>query len=172
MGRWYVQKTGAVRGPFPTGAMVQDRLVGRILDADLVSMDQTEWKPFASWPELAEAVALSAAAGEAHQEDEWSAERTHARVRWADQRDGKDRRAAEEGTEDAGKRQRRGGSDRRTDGESPPATRAPRIARRAGIFGTEMPLWVLVAGLVGLAALIGIVVYLFGPVNPVAVRIR
>jgi hypothetical protein len=176
VGRWYVQKTGTVRGPFPTGAVVQERLVGRILDADLVSLDQNEWKPFACWPELAEAIAVSAPPGSASADDDWFAERTHARVRWADQRNGQDRRAAEESTgaaESTGKsRQLRRGSDRRMGKEVAAVARAARPARRAGILGSEIPLWWLVAGLTGLAVLLGVLIYLFGPVNPVAVRIR
>ena len=173
--RWYVNKNGRVRGPFPAGALVQDRLVGRIGDADLVSPDQADWKPFTSWPELAETLA-SAVRPTPDGEDQWTAERNHARVRWADQRTGQDRRgdaASTAGDLSATEEQRRRADvDRRGDPDRTTRRAKSELGRRSGILGTEVPIWVLVAGLAGLVLLIGVLVYLFGAVNPVRVRIR
>jgi hypothetical protein len=173
--RWYVTKDGQVRGPFPEGALVQDRLVGRIGDADLVSPDQADWKPFASWPELAETLVSAVPPASGDGEDQWAAERNQARMRWADQRSGQDRRAdaaSSTGDANATEEQRRyAGTDRRGDPDRTAGRPKPGLGRTSRILGTELPIWVLVAGLAGLVLLIGLLVYLFGAVNPVRVRI-
>ena len=171
--RWYVNKEGQVRGPFPTGALVQDRLVGRLGDADLVGVDQVDWKPFASWPELTEALASAAqpAGGE-----EWNAERDLARMRWAEQRSGQDRRAvaaSRTGEPGAPEEQRqRPGTERRGNPVSTARRSKTGASRASGILSAEIPLWVLLAGLAGFALLVAVLVYVFGAVNPVRVRIR
>lgn len=182
--RWYVSKSGQVRGPFPTGALVQDWLVGRITDANLVSLDQEDWKPFGSCAELVEAVTAESgtvgsvkgppSAATPGEPESWVAERTHARVRWADQRSGEDRRgmSSDPDNPDANVSdpypQRPG--DRRAARNDRPSTRQARLGRRAGLFGAELPIWLLVVALLALAALVAVVVHLFGAVNPVTVR--
>src|SRR3954471_10075903 len=49
---WYIRKQGAMRGPFPSGAIIQDRLVGRLSAQDELSPDREEWRVFDDWPEL------------------------------------------------------------------------------------------------------------------------
>ena len=182
---WYVNKSGQVRGPFPAGAMVQDWLVGRITDADLVSLDREDWKPFHSWPDLVEAVTAEfVAAGSVKgaasaltpgDHKSWVAERTHARLRWADQRSGEDRRgtmssyAGNPAARVSDAHPDRAGDRRSARNESPP-TRHTRQGRRAGLFGAQLPIWLLVVGLLAVVALIALAVHLFGAVNPVAVR--
>jgi hypothetical protein len=168
--RWYVRKEGQVRGPYPTGALVQERLVGRLADADLVSLDQVDWRPLAAWPELLDAIFQSTPPPAGSDPEVWVAERTHARVRWADQRSGEERREGAPGPDELEASRRQREVDRRA--SAPPLQRAPRMGKRADLFGANLPIWGLVAVLLGLAALIGVLVYLFGPVNPVAVQIR
>ncbi len=171
--RWYIRKEeGRVRGPYPTGALVQDRLVGRLADTDLISLDQDDWRPLAGWPELVEAISLSMAPPAGTDPGGWVAERTYARVRWADQRSGEDRREDSPSPEASEASRRQSEADRRAAPTPPPLKRAPRSGKRADLFGANLPIWGLVAVLLGLVALIGVLVYLFGPVNPVAVQIR
>lgn len=169
--RWYVNKEGRIRGPFPAGALIQDHLVGRLGDADLVSLDQAEWKPFAAWPELSEALASAAQPSGGEDNDQWAAERNLARMRWAEQRSGEDRRAVGTSTDPVEKR-RQSDSDRR-DRPVETVRRSKRsLGRAAGILNADVPTWILLAGLAGLVLLVGVLVYLFGAVNPVRVQIR
>lgn len=167
--RWYVKKDGQTRGPYPAGAVVQDRLVGRLTDADLVSVDQTEWKPFGDWPELVHAMTASPLHSGGSEHDSWLAERNNARARWADQRSGEDRRAAESAADDISSNRRETESDRRAADSA--LKRRERPAVRRG-FGANVPVWALVATLLLIAALVAVLVSKFGAVNPVAVRLR
>jgi hypothetical protein len=170
--RWYIRKEGWVRGPYPTGALVQDHLVGRIADTDLISLDQVDWRPLAAWPELVNAITLSPPPSAGSADDGWVAERTHARVRWADQRGGDDRRGDGPSQDESDARRRESEADRRAGLPRTPSKRGPRSRKTADLFGTNLPIWMLLGGLMALAALIGVLVYVFGPVNPVAVQIR
>jgi hypothetical protein len=40
------------------------------------------------------------------------------------------------------------------------------------LFGAEVPVWILIGIVVVLASVLGLLAYLFGPVNPVPVRLR
>ena len=167
--RWYVKKDGQTRGPYPSGAVVQDRLVGRLADADLISADQIEWKPFNAWPELVHALTASPSHAGGTERDDWLAERNNARARWADQRSGDDRRAGESTASDLGTNRRAGETDRRM--ADPILQRSQRPVaqnRRSG----NLPVWALVVGLIVIAALIAVLVSEFGAVNPVRVRLR
>jgi hypothetical protein len=166
--RWYVKKDGQSRGPYPSGALVQDRLVGRLGDADLISADQIEWKPFSAWPELVHAMTASPLHGAGSERDEWLAERNNARARWADQRTGDDRREAESAANGGTVNRREGETDRRMD---PALQRRQRPAARNSLSG-NLPVWALVVGLVVIAALVAVLVSVFGAVNPVQVRLR
>lgn len=169
--RWYVNRAGQVNGPFPAGALQQDRLVGRIADTDPVSPDLAEWKPFAEWPELAAALHPDQQQADAKSADEksWLAERNHAKLRWADQRSGEDRREDAQGSPPIVS-DLRDARDRRNLQTEPPIPRVQRT-RSPGLFGTELSMRRLLAGLLALAGVIGLLIYLFGPVNPVPVRI-
>jgi len=169
-GLWYVNKNGAVRGPFPTGALIQERLLGRLADSDLVGHDRQEWQPFSSWPELASAMD---AAGPHHKSLEaaaWAGERAKARARWADERGGEDRRGEGPAAPDGDGR--RAIADRRAIAEEGMPSRSPRQTDMTALFGADVPFWVLVSCVVGLVVLLGLLAYLFGPVNPVPVNIR
>ena len=167
--RWYVKKDGQSRGPYPSGAVVQDRLVGRLADADLISADQIEWKPFSAWPELVHAITASPRHPDGSERDHWLAERNNARARWADQRAGEDRRAAESAASDVEANRREGGADRRM--ADPTLQRRQRPAARNSLSG-NLPVWALVVGFIVFAALIAVLISVFGAINPVQVRLR
>ena len=101
---WYVVSAGQVRGPFPAGALIQDRLLGRIEPEDLVSPDRENWQPFSSWPNLVEGFE-SLKAAQSSGADGWEVERAKARARWADERVGSERRSGQH--EDASVDERR-----------------------------------------------------------------
>ena len=166
--RWYVKKDGQSRGPYPSGAVVEDRLVGRLADADLISPDQIEWKPFSAWPELVHATTTSPPYAGGSEDNEWLAERNNARARWADQRTGEDRRAAESAASDVSANRRESETDRRM---ADPSLQRRRRDARSSLSG-NLPVWALVAALIIVAALVALLVSLFGAVNPVEVRLR
>lgn len=167
--RWYVKKDGQSRGPYPSGAVVQDRLVGRLADADLISADQIEWKPFSAWPELVSATTTSRPHASGSEPDDWLAERNNARARWADQRIGADRRATESPANDPAANRRESETDRRV--ADPALQRRQRPAARSRL-SANLPVWVVVAALIVVAALVAVLVSVFGAVNPVEVRLR
>jgi hypothetical protein len=144
-------------------------LVGRLADADLISADQIEWKPFSAWPELVHATTASPLHARGSEEDDWLAERNNARARWADQRTGEDRRATESAANDVSANRREGATDRRM--ASPTLQRQQRSAARSRL-SANLPVWALVVALIVVAALIAVLVAVFGPVNPVEVRLR
>jgi hypothetical protein len=142
--------------------------VGRLADADLISADQIEWKPFSAWPELVHALTASPLHTGGSERDDWLAERNNARARWADQRTGDDRRGGEPVTSDVANR-REGETDRRM--ASPTLQRQQRSATRTSL-SANLPVWALVAALIVVAALVAVLVAVFGAVNPVEVRLR
>ena len=168
---WYVSKQGHVRGPFPTGALVQDRLLGRLGDDDLVSSDRSQWLRFASWPELAAALEAASPPASSPEAEAWASERAKARMRWADERTGQDRRSELPESTQLQAHGRRGGPDRRLEGGTTPL-RDRRQRHVAALFGAEVPVWVLIGIVVVLAAILGLLAYVFGPVNPVPVKLR
>jgi hypothetical protein len=84
---WYVMRAGAVRGPFPTAAVAQDLATGR-LPADVqLSTDRV------SWSQATDLDAFSDLLQPGQSDDGWAEERRRALRRWADERDGQERRA-------------------------------------------------------------------------------
>jgi hypothetical protein len=161
---WYVKKRDATLGPFPAGAVLSDRLVGRIASTDELSPDREEWRPFENWPELA---ALAEQASSSATVPEWLGERSKARLRWHDQRSGTDRRVAAETAEAS---ERKCGPDRRARDEADGSARTPKTSRPRLI--DEPILLKIVIALALTALIVASVVWLFGPVNPVQVRIH
>jgi hypothetical protein len=165
---WYLRRQGRVTGPFPTGAIIQDWLVGRVSAEDELSPDREEWRAFDFWPELASALAAAPAAAAAA-EPQWLLERAKARLRWADERSGPDPGTGHEDTQVP--------SDRRT---AEPQRGGPQSAdagsrsplRPRARFANERAILKIVAVLAIAAALIALLTWLYGPVNPVPVRIR
>ena len=49
---WFVRRNQDVRGPFPTAAIAQFLLIGRLHKADEVSLDREVWEQIGSVPEL------------------------------------------------------------------------------------------------------------------------
>lgn len=49
---WYTRRGKEVRGPYPAGMITRYILLGRILDTDELSTDQSEWKPVLYYTEL------------------------------------------------------------------------------------------------------------------------
>jgi hypothetical protein len=164
---WYVRKQGEVRGPFPAGAVIQDRLVGRISAAHELSPDREEWRGFDAWPELSSALdaAPSATAGTA--EPEWIRERARARLRWADERGAPDRR---DGSEAASEPTERREQERRSTRGAEGGKRSS--ARTRPRFANERAILKIVAVVAVAAGLLALLAWLYGPVNPVPVRIR
>ncbi len=50
---WYTRRGKEIRGPFPVGMITRYILLGRILDTDELSNNQTEWRTVAELPEVA-----------------------------------------------------------------------------------------------------------------------
>jgi len=162
---WYVRKQGQVRGPFPAGAVIQDRLIGRISASEELSPDREEWRVFDAWPELGSALASTASAT-GTVEPEWLRERARARLRWADERSAPDRRSGESTAQAAERRE----NERRAQRAAAGGKRTwPRPRAR---FGNERAVLKIVAILAIAAGLIALLTWLYGPVNPVPVRIR
>ncbi len=129
---WHVRLAGTVSGPFPTAAVAQDLVLGRLPRDVEVSGDTVAWSP------AAEADAFSCLLLPS-QANAWAVERREALRRWADQR---------------------GGQDRRTSGTRPGPDRRRAWVRRRRLQVPERPVfplesWMAVAGLgavlVGLA---------------------
>jgi hypothetical protein len=161
---WYLRKENETLGPFPAGAVVADRLVGRIAANDELSPDHQEWRAFDAWPEL---VALAHEAASEVADTQWGAERAKARLRWLDQRSYTDRRSVRDS--EAADRDE-GRSERRVDQYDSALHRSTRRARTS-MMAEPSVLTVLLA-IVLCAALVALLVWLFGPVNPVPVRIH
>jgi hypothetical protein len=144
-------------------------LVGRLGDADLISADQIEWKPFSAWPELVHAMTASPLQGGGSGRDEWLAERNNARARWAEERTGDDRREAESAA-NGGTANRRGSETDRRRADPALQRRQRRAARNS--LSANLPVWALVVALIVVTALVALLVSVFGAVNPVEVRLR
>ena len=165
---WYVRKAGGVEGPFPAGALVQDRLLGRLDPNDLVSSDRENWQPFDAWPQLKAALQALENLPATDPQPGWNVERAKARARWADQRAGTERRSQPAGGAVVDSHnQRHGEGDRR--GTS--AAHASRQSRPRPLLGRDRSLLKLLIGLLLLAAVTGLMLWLFGPVNPIRVRV-
>ena len=104
---WFVRRGERVSGPFPIGALRQEDALGRLRDATKLSPDGQRWY------EPRQVRSLREPGVERDQADEWIRQRAMARVRWADQRSGVDRRAGRTGR-DAGGQERRISGDRRS----------------------------------------------------------
>ena len=84
---WHVRLAGTVSGPFPTAAIAQDLVLGR-LPADVeISSDRIGWSLATELPSFSGLVFPGLTDG-------WANERREALRRWADQRGGQDRRAS------------------------------------------------------------------------------
>jgi len=153
---WFVVRGDVRSGPFPVGALQQERAIGRLTTWTSVSPDGGPWvgadrlhdspfQPSGSLPI-----------------DEWSRERAMAQARWADQRSGIDRRKV--ATHAAQNRRTR--SERR----AYPLTRRQPAARREDQItaGTERST-AIVALLFLAAVLLGVATY--GTSNPIPVDI-
>jgi hypothetical protein len=148
---WHLRRQGRVLGPFPAGAIVADRLIGRINAQDELSPDLEQWNRFDQWPEL---VAAMAGEAPAHAEPEWLHERARARMRWADER--------------AMAAQEQGADDRRTlPGAPHRAARAsrPRMPNEAVLLKIAVTIAIATIAL-------SILAWLYGAVNPVPVHLR
>ena len=164
---WHVRRQASVRGPFPTGAIVADRLVGRIVAQDELSPDGEEWRAFDAWPELTAAFS-SAPASSADAEPQWMRERVRARMRWMDERTGADRRADEDAPVPS---ERRTVEPERRSHDSLPGGSRTSSRPRARLANERTILKILLAIAVAVGA-IAWLAWIYGPVNPVPVHIR
>ncbi len=76
---WYIKRKGQIKGPFPTGLMSQNILLGRIHPDDQISLDKQLWKKASSVKEVMPDVIK-------HRDDPNYKERLKAARRWADER--------------------------------------------------------------------------------------
>lgn len=108
----YVRKAGVVTGPFARGWLERLRDLGRLQPEDDLSPDGERWLPAAEMLSESEphSTAPPAGANQGAESVDWELERRRARLRWIDERSGRDRRDAPfaEGSVEA-----RSGSDRR-----------------------------------------------------------
>jgi hypothetical protein len=150
---WYVRLAEQVRGPFPSAAVAQDLALGRLpADAEL-STDLVSW---------ARAADLEAFSGllQADQSDSWAEERRQALRRWADERDGQERRAApgESGARRAGGERRHGDTNQRST-----APLAIRVGQGRG--------WLAIASLVALLLGLLVLAWVLGPGNAPEIKL-
>ncbi len=89
-GRWYTRRNGKVSGPFATGLVSRNILLGRLELEDEVSSDSEIWKKVSKVPELIPEVMKG------DQDDPFVHERLLAAQRWADDRIQTDRRLGED----------------------------------------------------------------------------
>ena len=164
---WYVKRQDRILGPFPTGAIIADRLVGRIADGDQVSSDREEWRAFDAWPELTTALAALPPA-DIQAEPQWLRERAIARQRWVDERSGSDRRTGEDAR--APDERRATEAERRASELPPGGKRTPKRSRQP--LGVDRTMLKIVVALAVAAVIVAWLAWFYGPVNPIPVRIH
>jgi hypothetical protein len=160
---WYVRKDGAILGPYPAQTISRYLLLGRLIPACEVSLDQASWQVIST---VAELLPLDPSTREG-----WDRERWLASMRWADERAGMDRRQLQDNPENSDKRR---GADRRLNPEAPEIVELRRLheeyeqsllrSRRRFNRGAQV---VALAAAATLAA-----VLLFDPWTPVAVDVH
>ncbi|MCW5622294.1 MAG: hypothetical protein KIS79_14400 [Burkholderiales bacterium] len=156
---WFVRRGDRVCGPFPLGALRQEQLLGRLHEVTAFSADGYRWVgPNALGALLENDHERSATA------DDWSRQRAIARLRWADQRRGVDRRTAC----DPGSAwtERRGGHERRTVHASARELPVRREEPDGGSAERNLT-WIVL----GLLAAIAAGAFVYGPSHPVSVQI-
>src|SRR3954447_2561240 len=164
---WHVRKQGKVLGPFPTGAIIADRLVGRISPGDELSSDGEEWRAFDAWPELT-APPSSAPSASADAEPQWLRERARARLRWVDERGTSQRRIDEDAP--VSKERRTVEPERRSQDNRAGGRRTS--SRPRGIIVKDRTILKILLAIAIAAGAIAWLAWLYGPVNPVPVHIR
>jgi len=80
---WYVRRGKEIKGPFPTGLLSRQILLGRVRGSDEVSHDREEWRAVNRVPSLIPDVMREVLA---NPDDEEARERLEAARRWADER--------------------------------------------------------------------------------------
>lgn len=156
---WFVRQGDRVCGPFPLGALRQEQLLGRLHAVTAFSSDGYRWVAPDALGALLESEHRTSTTG-----DDWSQQRAIARLRWADQRRGSDRRTACDPT--AAQRERRGGHERRMAHAS--VRELPARREEPGSGNAERNLaWIVL----GLLAAIAAGVFVYGPSHPVPVQI-
>jgi len=108
----YVRKAGVVTGPFARGWLERLRDLGRIRPEDELSADGETWLSAGKILSTSEthSIAPPADADQDGEPIDWELERRRARLRWIDERSGRDRRDAQTA---AGPVEGRSGTDRR-----------------------------------------------------------
>lgn len=87
---WYIRRDEQVRGPYHAGLLRRYVLLGRLTPEDEASRDREEWITIARLPDL-----MPSELQQLDMDDPLSLERLLAAKRWADERYGPDRRAAD-----------------------------------------------------------------------------
>lgn len=90
--RFHLRRAGQVSGPFTRGMLLRDRMLGRIVASDEVSVDGESWLSIADCETLDIDATGKPPLGPVV-DDAWAAERERARLRWLDERAQPDRRS-------------------------------------------------------------------------------
>jgi hypothetical protein len=153
---WYVRQQSGVSGPFPTAALAQDLLLGRLAFDVSVSTDGVHWVRACEVPALSPRQAGP---------EDWGEQRLRAARRWADQRSGRDRRQSN-GADLSRGHQR--GSDRR---QSPAPSRDSVAPRTPHSEAVRRRAWVIVLSLAAAVGGILLLAYAGSSEHPLVVRL-
>ncbi len=153
---WYVRQQRGISGPFPTAALAQDLLLGRLAFDVSVSTDTVHWVRACEVPALSP---RQAGAGD------WAEQRLQAAHRWADQRSGRDRRQGD-GADMSHGHQR--GADRR---QSPASSRESVAPRTPQSDAVRRRAWLIVLSLVAAVGGILLLAYAGSSEHPLVVRL-
>lgn len=152
---WYVRLGHQVEGPFPTAAVAQDLALGRLTPETLLSADRLTWTPASNLDAFSDLLHPS-------DSDAWAEQRRQALRRWADQRQGEERRTQ---PDEVGAR--RAGGDRRQGGSSREHGARPRYRSQI----TQGRTWVVLGGLAALLIGLVLLALLLGPGSAPAIRL-
>ena len=153
---WYIRQQSGISGPFPTAALVQDLLLGRLASDVSVSTDAVHWVRACEVPALSPRQADTG---------DWAEQRLQAERRWADQRSGRDRRQRD-GADVSLRHQR--GSDRR---QAPASSRDEGVPRTPHSEAVRRRAWLIVLSLVAALGGILLLAYAASPEHPLVVRL-
>lgn len=110
---WQVKHGEEVSGPFPEPLICQQILIGRIREADLLSLDGHAWHAYRDVPEIYAELARLLDVDTSSDDPQWHEERVRAALRRLDERKRPDRRDAETAAQGETWQSRRTGKERR-----------------------------------------------------------
>ncbi|MES9903818.1 MAG: pentapeptide repeat-containing protein [Sedimenticola sp.] len=157
---WYLRRRGQVKGPFPSGSIRRFVLLGRVLLADEVSRDKSDWQPVSEVAEVVSPEARKAL------DDGSFDELIASRIR-EDERNGRERRTHESDTKF---REQRKGERRKIELDIEQHHRLAKTELREAREVQKRPLvsMVVSGALVMLVLAVGVGLYFLGPEAPPA----